>query len=72
MVPAPVLFAESAIDTAHAELREHNLFALRSTITSTTPLPSQGEAMYSAEGDVSRATGSLLREPPWIYKGVLA
>ena len=49
--------------TAQAELCEHNRFALRSTVTSTATLPTQGQDGCSGEGKLPRAAGSLLKDP---------
>ena len=61
MVPTPVLFGEAPGDTAKVELRDHNPFALRSTVTSTATLPAQGQAGCTVEGDFPRAAGSLIK-----------
>ena len=65
MVPIPVLLADAHADTAGAELREHNPFASRSTVTSTATLPTQGQPGCSGEGELPRAAGSLLKDPRW-------
>ena len=63
MVPSQLLLADAAVDTAQAELLEHNHFALRSTVTSTATLPKQGQAGCSGELVLPRAAGSLLKDP---------
>ena len=67
MLPTPVLFAEAHGDTPQVELREHNPFASRSTVT----LPAQGEAGCDAEWDPLRASGSLLKDPRRVCTDVL-
>ena len=62
MGPTPVLLADAPGETAQAELREHNPFALRSSTSSST-LPTQAQAECSVERDSSRVAGSLLRDP---------
>ena len=71
MVHTPVLFGDAPGDTAKMELREHNPFALRSMVTSTATLPTQGQAGYHAECASIRAAGSLLNDSRRAKKVVL-
>ena len=71
MVHTPVLFGDAPGDTAKVELREHNPFALRSTVTSTATLPAQWQAGCSGEGELPRAAGSLLNDSRRARKVVL-
>ena len=50
MVPTPVLLSDAPVDAVQAELRAHNTFASRSTVSSTASLPSHGQADGTAEG----------------------
>ena len=68
MVPTPVLFAESSCDTAQALIRAHIPFDLPNTTTSAAATQAQGQAKCSAEGDVPRETGSLLKDPRNVRK----
>ena len=63
MVHMPVLLADAPGVTAQAELREHNPFASRCTVTSPATLPTQGHAGCSGEGEIRPAAGSFLKDP---------
>ena len=71
MVPTPFLLAEPPRDTGKVELAEHNPLASRSTVTSTTTLPKQGQAEWAVDGDRPRASGSLLKVPGMARKVVV-
>ena len=53
------------------ELLEENPFASRNTATSAATLSTRGQVVCDAERDARRATGSLLRDPRHVRKGVL-
>ena len=71
MLPTPLLFVDVPGDTAHVELRKDNPCALHSTVTSAITQPTEWQAGYDAEGDLPRATGSLVKEPRKVRHAVL-
>ena len=71
MVPTAVLLADAPGDAAQAELRGHNHFAVRSTITLTATLQIQWQVRCSAEGKSPRAAVSLLKDPRLARKVVV-
>ena len=60
MVRPTVLPVDAPGETSQAELREHNPFVLCSTSPSSGTLPTQRQALYSAEGDSPRVAVSQL------------
>ena len=71
MVPTPVMLAETPGNIAQSDLSEHNPFASRSMVTSNATLPKQGQAVYRAGADPTRAADTLLRDPRRVRQGVL-
>ena len=71
MLSTPVLSGEAPLANAQVELREHNPFASRSTITSTATLTTQGQAECDVDGDPPPASGSLLKGPRSARTGVV-
>ena len=71
MVPTPVIETDARAYSAQAEQLEHNPFASPIRGTSTSPLPTQGQAGCSCEGDSPRAAGSLLQDTRSARKVVL-